>query len=41
MSTDKDFKELMEDLMAYYDNVFDAIKIQGVEMVKKKGKRST
>ena len=36
MSTDKDFKELMEHLSAY---VFDAIKIQGVEMVKKKGKK--
>ena len=39
MSTDKDFKELMEFLSAYYDNVFDAIKIQGVELVKKNGKK--
>ena len=39
MSTDKDFKELMEDSSAYYDNVFDAIKIQGVEMVKKNGEK--
>ena len=39
LKTDNDFGQLINDLSAYYDNVFDAIKIQGVEKVKKNGEK--
>ena len=39
LNKDKDFKEMVDDLTKYYDNLFDAIKIQQVEVVNKKGEK--
>ena len=39
LNKDKDFKEMVDDLTRYYDNLFDAIKIQQVEVVNKKGEK--
>ena len=36
---DKDFDDFVKDLMKHYDNLFDAIKIQQVEKINKKGEK--
>ena len=38
---DEEFNDNYEELMRYYDNLFQAIKITSVELVEKKGRSLT